>query len=201
MTSAVQEAKLKFLEIAAQTYASISPPTSAHLMLQRDAEVSSLGQARHAKASASCKACGTMLLPGLTAKKTIEGSEKAAKGSDRSRSKRRKSMLQTGEQSSQKWVRVDCLTCHHYTKISLDLVQRRKYNSRQTSAVQHADETGTTSANQASSSKSSNPNTSSKRRAKARKHGGLSAMLEKAKGTSPASPGFGLDLMDFMQQY
>lgn len=42
-------------------------------------------------------------------------------------------------------------------------------------------------------------NLSSKKRAKARKQGGLQAMLEKAKQAEAHSSGFGLDLMDLMK--
>ena len=55
-------------------------------------------------------------------------------------------------------------------------------------------------AEEAATSKIATSNASSKKRAKARKAGGLQAMLAKSKAKTSQSSGFGLDLMDFMKE-
>ena len=199
MASAAQDAKLKYLEASATMYACTSAPMSARLMLQRDLEVSSLSSSSHATDFITCKACGTTLLPGLTSKTTIESLRTANKCHDPSKCKRVEP-VRIDENLIQKWVRVECLTCHRYTKIALNAAKGGKLKSRQTSTVHIPRERAATHPSPATPLKASTSNVSSKQRAKARRQGGLSAMLEKSKADSAVPPGLGLDLMDLMKQ-
>ncbi|KAL9098227.1 MAG: hypothetical protein Q9163_006077 [Psora crenata] len=79
-------------------------------------------------------------------------------------------------------------------------IRGRKHNSQPTSTAHVTSGPAAASSSNAKHSKPSNPNTNSKHRAKARKQGNLSALLEKSKQASSASSGLGLDLMDLMKQ-
>ncbi|KAL9124146.1 MAG: hypothetical protein Q9217_006498 [Psora testacea] len=168
-------------------------------MHQRDSVASSLEHSKHAKAFASCKACGTMLLPGLTSKTTIESPGRSGKGPGQSKSRRVMPAL-IRDVTTQKSVRVECLICRRYTKTMLEAAKDGKNTLRQNAAGYVTKGPTNSLSSSTDAPKPSNPNIGSRQRAKARKKGSLSAMLEKSKETDSASPGIGLDLMDLMKQ-
>ena len=201
MADAAAEAKLRFLSASAHLYSATAPATSAQLMLQRRIEIA--GNARPKSndgSSSSCKACGTVLIPGWTSQtsRVDKGASKTANPKPGSK-----------KHSSGKhfpiplnYVRLKCLACHRFEDTPL-----RKPNTN----WQRETTKATSQATSPSDAKLNlDPELSpldkpsqaaSKRRARARKHkSGLQFMLEKSK--TPAAPpsGFGLDLLDLMKQ-
>ena len=199
MAIEAMEAKIKFLDASACHYSVIAPATSAHLMLQRNSEAADISIPLQVEGTRACRACGTVLIPGSTSRTSIV-CEKPTKTRIRSRELGKHDRAGTPMKS----VRVDCLICHRYEKKPLqgsggtNTKKPSVLNTRTIPSVTgSADKepldmpqfarVGTASA-------------SSKQRAKARKHGGLQAMLEKTKASVNSSPGFGLDLLDLMKQ-
>ena len=197
-TVAAQDAKLRFLEYSAQAYASTSASSmSAHLMRLRDSEASISSHAKkQASSVGSCKACGMLLMPGLTSRTTIESSDRTS--IKNSKARRAKPAI-TRERDQEKWVRIECLICHRYTKSMLDAVNSRKDERRPAPTASVGQGPAATSFGPRNQLNRPSVNTSSKQRAKARKQGSLSALLEKSKMTSNASSGLELDLMDLMK--
>ena len=196
MPDAAAEAKLRFLQASANLYAVTAPATSAQLMLQRHIEIAgNIRPQSNDGSSPSCKACGTILVPGRTSQ--ISRINKRASKTAESKSESRKH--DKGKLSSilEKYVRVKCLACHRFEDTPL---QKSKTKTPQ-KAISHA----TSSADarpilEPESIPLDRPNKAGKRRDRARKYkGGLQAMLEKSKSTATPS-GFGLDLLDLMKQ-
>ena len=197
MESETMEAKIKFLDAAACHYSVIAPATSAHLMLQRNSEAAV--NPTPVEEGRACKACGTILIPGSTSRTSIVH-EKATKNTIHSK----KHPKDDPAGIPMKFVRFDCLVCHRYERkplqgsrgpnIKKPSVSHTRtvpsvsgFADKRLSEMPQSARVGTTSA-------------SSKQRAKARKHGGLQAMLDKTKVSANASPGFDLDLLDLMKQ-
>lgn len=199
MADGAAEAKLRFLHASGHLYSATAPATSAQLMLQRHIEIAGNTRPKSNDAtSSSCKACGTVLVPGWTSQ--IDRVDKRAstmadpKPGSKKHTRRKLSIM------SNKYVRVKCLACHRFEDTPL---QKSKTSSNSETAK---------AASQVTSSSDPDPNLdpesrmldkptkASKRRERARKHkSGLQAMLEKSK--APAAPsGFGLDLLDLMKQ-
>lgn len=191
------EAKIKFLDAAACHYSLIAPATSAHLMLQRSSEASDNPVA--VERSSACRACGTILIPGSTSRTRVVHSD-----STKNKVPTKKSVKNDRAGTRNKLVRIDCLICHRYERQPLQgssgpnvkkpsmlnartVPSVRGFAAKEPSDMPQSARVGTASA-------------SSKQRAKARKHRGLQAMLEKTKVSANPSPGFGLDLLDLMKQ-
>ena len=193
----VLETKIQFLDAAACHYSMITPATSAHLMLQRHFEVAN--NSVPVQKSGACRACGTILIPGSTSRTSIVHEQPT---------KTKVHSKKHGKDDSAKkpirFLRVDCLICHRYERKPLQGSSRPNvkkpsvfdtgtlpsvsgFADKEPSDMPQSARVGTASA-------------SSKQRAKARKHGELQAMLEKTKGSTNSSPGFGLDLLDLMKQ-
>ena len=193
------EAKTKFLDSSACYYSVIAPATSAHLMLQRNFEAADNSVPLQVKGSRACRACGTILIPGSTSRTSIVH-EKATKTRIRSRKHGKDDRAGTPIKS----VRVDCLICHRYEKKQLqdsrgtNIKKPSVLNTRTVPSVSGFADKELSDMPQ--SARVGTASASSKQRAKARKHGGLQAMLEKTKVSVNSSPGFGLDLLDLMKQ-
>ena len=196
VANAMDISRGKFLTAAANHYASIVPATSAQLLSQNVSEIAEGNSRMNMNdASAACKACGTILVPGWTSRTTIldkgrlEKSQKSRTGSHR----------QTKDgRHVDKFLRADCLKCYRYLEEPLPELRR---SNRKPALVTNP--SGTSAAHKSSPSSTAKPtttNTRSKQRAKARKHGGLQAMLEKSKASADAGPGYGLNLLDLMKQ-
>ena len=196
MDTGTMEAKIKFLDAAACRYSMIAPATSAHLMLQRNSEVAD--NSIPVEGAATCRACGTILIPGSTSRTSIVHA-KATKTKVRFR----KHGKDDGAGALIKFVRVDCLICQRYERKPLqvsggtNIKKPSVSNTRTVPPVRFANEEPS---DRPQSARVGTTSASSKQRAKARKHGGLQAMLEKTKVSASSSPGFGLDLLDFMKQ-
>lgn len=206
MVNEAAEAKLRFLEASARHYASSAPETSAHLMAQRNIEAADNGLSPSRKQfNGSCKGCGSILLPGWTSRTSI-----VRKGGKVKVGAKKKPRSNASDLA--RYLRVDCLICYRYEERPLKGLKPKSKHPLQISSEQaligsEPQETSTriydastSSTDQVKASKPLAPNTNSKKRAKARKQGGLQAMLEKSKASTGPSSGFGLDLMDLMKQ-
>lgn len=208
MASAILNARLKFLDASAHHYSGVAPATSAHLMLERmtmaaDNEIAS---PKGADWNTACGACGTIRIPGWTSRTTIVDPTKPKKGS---KTKKKNEPSGTAKRPAEKHVVIECLKCHRKTTTPMQTSHGHRFgrppshNAASTSGPNSAEPVPLSAPTvQDQAQVSPNPisvNSSSKKRAQARKHGGLQAMLEKSKG-SESSSGFGLDLMDFMKQ-
>lgn len=199
MAIEAMEAKIKFLDASACYYSVIAPATSAHLMLQRNSEAADNSVPLQIEGCRACRACGTILIPGCTSRTRIVR-EKATKTRIRSREHGRDNRAGTLIKS----VRVDCLICHRYEKKPLqdsdgtNIKKPSVLDTRTVPSVSGSADKEPSDMPQAA--RLGTPSASSKQRAKARKHGGLQAMLEKTKASGTSSSGFGLDLLDLMKQ-
>lgn len=209
MVNEAAEAKVRFLEASARHYASSAPETSAHLMAQRNIAAAESGVSLNkTQSSGSCKACGSTFIPGWTSRTSI-----TTKGGKVKRAKvGSKKKLRTNASDLPKYLKVDCLICYRYEERLLQGSRDKSKNplhvspkearirseAQQSSSRTHDSSVAFTRQVQASEPLATN--TSSKKRAKARKQGGLQAMLEKSKASTGPSSGFGLDLLDLMKQ-
>lgn len=199
MADVATAAKLRFLNASAHYYSTSAPATSAHLMLQRNLEVADNGLVlREEEGDGSCRACGSILIPGRTSRTSIVSGE-VSKSKARSKKHR-------GEREVEKpikFMKTDCLVCHRFEKKPLQPTDSSIKKSGKATAQPTpltVTRAGVTDPASPQSLKPATTNASSKQRAKARKHGGLQAMLEKSKASSIPSSGFGLDLLDLMKQ-
>lgn len=197
MADTAAEAKLRFLHAAGHLYSATAPATSAQLMLQRHLEMAGNAEPRgNDGSSSSCKACGTVLIPGWTSQ-TSRVDKRAANPKPGSKKHTRAKPSPIAD----KYVRVKCLACHRFEDTPL---QKSKPSSNSETAKATSQATSSSDAKlqlDPESSPLDNSSKASKRRERARKHkSGLQAMLEKSKLPTAPSSGFGLDLLDFMKQ-
>ena len=190
MAIEAMEAKTKFLDASACHYAVIAPAISAHLMLQRNSEAADNSVPLQLEGSRACRACGTILIPGSTSRTSILR-EKATKTRIHLREHGKDGRAGTPV----KWLRVDCLICHRYEKKPLQPPGLKAQTAPSVSGFANKKPSDMTQ-----SARVGTASAGSKQRAKARKHGGLQAMLEKTKASANSSRGFGLDLLDLMKQ-
>lgn len=200
MVDTAAEAKLRFLHAAGHLYSATAPATSAQLMLQRHLEMAgSAGPKGHDGSSSSCKACGTVLIPGWTSQ--ISRVDKRASKMANPKPGSKKHTRAKRSPIADKYVRVKCLACHRFEDTPL---QKSKPSSNSETAKATSQATSSSDAKlqlDPESSPLDNSSKASKRRERARKHkSGLQAMLEKSKLPAAPSSGFGLDLLDFMKQ-
>lgn len=185
------EARIRFLNDSARLFQTLAPSTSAHLMLERNNIVR-----ENEKASSRlqlkdvCKACGTILIPDMTSKIEIIGPHVP---------KKRNASMTSASVNAEK---TECLVCRR-------VVRTRRPNANK--AIKPLSSLGL-SRGPASNvdiqiryaktviEKPASVNASSKKRARARKQGGLQALLERSKEKDVNSSSSGLDLMDFMKQ-
>ncbi len=199
MADVAAEAKLRFLRASAHLYSATVPATSAQLMLQRHIEIASNARPKSNDApNSSCRACGTVLIPGWTSQisRVDKQASKVATPEPGSKKHTRGKLSPI----SKKCVRVKCLACHRFEDALLPK-SKTSSDSGKAKATSQATSSSDHKPNQDSESGPlDKPNKASKRRERARKHNsGLQAMLEKSK--APAAPsGFGLDLLDLMKQ-
>lgn len=207
------QARLKFLDAAAHFYASTAPSTSAQLMRERQDFVADNDiKLRKAEVRGSCQACGTIPIPGSTSQTCV-----VVDPIKKSRSQRRKrggnddtARITQGGGEAHNLVIRKCLACHRSTRIPILLpLKPSERNAGRQSNAQGAPQPDSLPGKAKKSGgglledeaphQPSPANSSSKKRAKARKPGGLQAMLDKHKATQSQSSGFGLDLLDIMK--
>ena len=190
------------MDVAARFYSFTAPATSAHLMLQRNLEVASDPKSsRKGKSGGSCEGCGTILVPGWTSRTSITSKTAPERPTSTDKAKKRRRRPVGG---LNKTVRIDCLICHRFGEVTLPPLSRSKAigDTMAKSQTIPSMTANTTAASPVpkESPKLATSNASSKQRAKARKQGGLQAMLAKSKSSASPASGFGLDLSDLMKQ-
>lgn len=183
--------QLNFLKDSASSLSSSSPSTAAHLLAGHNHilhnDFKSLNQ-RHQEYC--CGACGTIRSPETS--KTIQIKKKKSK--------------RTGVSTDGTTI-YKCLRCHRRTvkPVRKEPVRSKVLPKPTTTTVEAsvsttASSTDKTVSEQSASSEPANKtaeNASSKKRAKARKQGGLQAMLASKQQSQSASSS--LDLFDFLQ--
>ena len=192
------DARMRFLKASAYEYASSAPTTSAHLMSQINTEgVGEESLLEKDSSNAICKSCGTISIPGRTSRSTIAEKQKPM-GGQRSKSKIERKRKVPSPRI--KHIRTECLICYRYDEKRLDqLAHKGSRAPRATVSSTAIEYISPSTILQQPSGPTTNKN-GGKKRAKARKQGGLQAMLEKAKASTASSSGFGLDLLDMMKQ-
>lgn len=209
------QAKLKFLDAASHFYSSTAPATSAQLMRERQDFVATKNiKLREAEVRGSCQACGTIYIPGSTSKTCIVIEPRK---SNKPRSQRRKhggdgdpTPIAWGPGEAHKIVIQKCLACHRSTRTPMLLPskpsegnvsgQSNAHGAPQPDSLPGEVKKLEGAPIEAKAPKQpSSANSSSKKRAKARKAGGLLAILDKYKSTQSQSSSLGLDLMDIMK--
>ncbi|KAM0803006.1 hypothetical protein BDR22DRAFT_841142 [Usnea florida] len=200
MADVGREARLNFLHAAAHLYSTIAPATSAQLMLRRHTEIAGNSKSKSdEKSSSSCKACGTILIPGWTSQISrvdkrllqVADPKPQSKGHTRGRT----------SATLEKHIRVKCLSCHRFDDFPLpkpDTGRTNKDAKATSRAISPSDPKPLLNQELNSHDK---PSKASKRRERVRKHkSGLQAMLERSKAPAAPPSGFGLDIWDLMKQ-
>lgn len=195
------DARIHFLDNSARLLQGVAPSTSAHLMHERDAVAEEHGKnLSKTQLKDICRACGTILVPDVTLKAdVIEPCNK--------RSRKKRKTDRTLQEPRSKQTRTECLCCRRVTLSPLQRTRQQESGkgdwgaapAKKPQFAMVGSELPTSSAKM-QPAKPESANASSKKRAKARKQGGLQALLEKSKGLQSRSAGPGLDLMDFMKE-
>ena len=190
MASPELPSRLRYLNDSAHLLASTAPEISKYLMSRRNALIfeNNIEQSASQRREV-CGACGAIMIIGWEGTLQIESQ----------RSRRDKKGRRNGNAATRaKAVVYTCESCGRETRHQLnDTPIRHKSVSSSSIALlaSHQASLITSTANTATPS----ANSSSKKRAKARKQG-LEAILARQKATEAKTSGFGLDLMDFMKK-
>lgn len=187
MSSPEVRARLRYLNDSAHLLATIAPSTSRHLQSRCDALISEKElDSSDAHRQNACAACGTIMILGWEG--TMQTKPRP--------SRRRKAQHDGQAVKHTKALIYECKTCYQKTRFPFSgppQVTRDKATSYDSRAL------STSELLIKPSPVSLATKSSGKKRAKARKRGGLEALLA-AKGTNREVSGFGLDLMDFMKK-
>jgi RNase P subunit RPR2 len=189
MASAELSARLCYLNDSAHVLAKTAPTTSRHLISRRNALMfeneldPSEAQRRNA-----CGTCGTIMILGWEG--TMQTETQLSRGKK----------LQPHGQGAKptKALIYNCETCGRKSRFPLNHPsQTNRHRSVSSNSRPISTSQFLTRPNSASSALEAKPG--SKKRTKARKRGGLEALLASRK-IGPESSGFGIDLMDLMKK-
>ena len=199
MADVGREARLNFLHASAHLYSTIAPATSAQLMLQRHIEIAGNAKSKSDDgSSSSCKACGTILIPGWTSQTSIVDKRAIQMPNSKPRPKRhtRGRISATPE----KHIRVKCLACHRFDDFPLPKPDTGRTN-KEAKATSRAISSDPKPSLDQELNPHDKPSRASKRRERVKKHkSGLQVMLERSKAPAASPSGFGLDIWDLMKQ-
>lgn len=202
MATANTSQRLRYLNKSAHILNNASPAVSAQLMSQFykvafDNEIDiSDAQKREA-----CGGCGSLLIPGWTGSVSMAGKDSSKKRQYQAPKTTPSPVVEEKSQPDNEMIYA-CSTCGRETR---QVVARRPKTQVQPSQSRIVNSDGQLldlpKGALGDVSKSKATNTSSRRRAKARKQGGLRALLSKkqAQTNSNQSKDFGLDLMDILK--
>lgn len=187
MASSELSARLLYLNSSAHVLSTEATSTSRYLMARHNSLIFNASLERpDSHRQEACGSCGNMMIMGWQATLRVQ-------------SQRIRRQKGNTKRSCPKEIVLNCEVCDRNTRISLNPVAPR-YTVRPTkNATQERKRLGEAAVQPESNSGTVSANSSSKRRAKARK-GGLGALLASKKASDTASTGFGLDLMDFMKK-
>ncbi|KAI9862165.1 MAG: hypothetical protein M1813_004941 [Trichoglossum hirsutum] len=203
--------RLRYLNDAAHLLTVKSPAVSAQLLSQYN-KIALKNELNppDARRRGICGACGSIMVPGWTCHIHSQGEESPRK----TRRKRQKSkshnaapslvLTPDGIEMNELRVLYKCQVCGRTTR---QIVPKKRASGRpaRITAVPHpltanpSIPAGNLDSNKVEPAKVASANASSKKRAKARKQGGLQALLAKKKEGGEQKGDFGLDLMDLMK--
>jgi ribonuclease MRP protein subunit SNM1 len=201
MASSDLTARLRYLNDSAYLLTTTAPTTSKFLMSKCNSLMFDNGiEQSESQKRKVCGACGTIMILGWVGKVEVE-SQQARWGKNtprRATRDRARAMV------------YECESCGRKTRVSISS-PTSKYkalsisNTKHSSSITQASNTSLLPSSptlpQPTSNISSAPSSTSKKRSKARKQGGLKAILARQRATdSRGSSGFGLDLLDFMKK-
>lgn len=186
-------ARLRYLNDSAHLLVATAPSTSRYMMSSCNALMfdRNIDQSETQRRKI-CGACGTIMILGWEGTVQLESQKQRRKENDKKKD----------APNARKAIVYKCEACSRKTRFPIPPpVPRNKIRAQR---QMPSSGTGATNLPQAkASSTTSTPlstNASSKKRAKARKQGGLGAILAQRKASEPSRSGFGLDLMDFMKK-
>lgn len=189
------DAKIRFLDRAAQNYALKAPSLSTHIMLERAATAGKFDTIESKQDRKDvCRACGTLLIPGITSRVSMSSGR-----SSKIVSKVSKRKDQSKSMQSEKYLETHCLACHRFSKVAIRPSKRQSLGEQD-----HFPTDGKVQSSAATDMEKELPvtpkavNVSSKR-TKARKKGDLQALVQRTKESNQTNS-FGLDLMDFIKE-
>ena len=186
MASLDLTARLRYLNDSAHLLATTAPATSKYLMLKCNSLMfdNSIEQPEAYKRKA-CGACGTIMILGWEGKLEVE-SGRAQRGKRKTTTDGTRAMVYR------------CESCGSKTRLN---VSTSPSSSQKHKSISHAKLTSSTLQTSNASTLSANTPPQAKKRTKARKQGGLEAILARQKAAeSRGLSGFGLDLLDFMKK-
>lgn len=199
-TTSATQARLRFLNEAADVLIASSPATSALLGVQHDCLERNSGRPRHARDKTNCNACGAVLIPSWSCKRTKDLPKDGL--TTRSR-KSNAAALSRSHAPTFKCFTCGSRSCSTATRTSTSQCPPTDKTSREkTGLTQDAPAIGKTSLTTVATpspngtEKLATSTDPARKRTRARKTGGLQALLLKSKVAPPAS---GLDLMDFLK--
>jgi len=192
MESQELAARLRFLNDSAYLLSSMAPATSRYLMSTRNSIIfdRAMEDTSSQKNQTICGACGTIMGAGSEITVRVRSQ----------RSKRKKTVTAKEGHIRSKDIVYTCECCSRETRIKIPLAQSREHvKPTQASHIPATIQQSTPLPAKPESSLGPAPSTS-KKRAIARKRGGLDAILANKKATDAHQSGFGLDLLDFMKK-
>jgi RNase P subunit RPR2 len=200
--------RLRYLNDAAHLLAVESPAVSAQLLSQyKKIALENVLNPPDARRRDICGACGSIMVPGWTCHVRSQPRRKTPRKRRKSKSRKTAPSLALkidGIETNELKMVYNCQVCGRITRQILPKKQPPRRPTRITavphpSIVNPSTPTRNLDSNKVESVKVASLNASSKKRAKARKQGGLQALLAKKKEGSEQRGGFGLDLMDLMK--
>ena len=200
MAGSATQAKLRFLLSSGHLYAATAPATSAQLMLQHHTEIAGAPSLKRSDdPGQSCKACGTISIPGWTSQ--ISRIDKRAPKMAKRKPGPRKHVTGQLPARSEICIRVKCLVCHRFEDTPLQKTKTSRDKDREKATLQATFPLDAMSNPDPNSSPLEKSTKASRRRERARNHkSGLQAMLDKSRAPATTSLGLGLDLMDLMKE-
>lgn len=189
------ELRLQFLSRAANVLAIPAPTASANLgaahralITANDMDLEMQGKELDAMRRSNCGGCGSVMVPGMTCRVSVQSERQSKKAQSKAPKK----------EEPRKKVVYTCSRCDRKTAQVLPSRPPKHMSAAQAKAKssQAPQPASTAPLMEQENKVAKSVNATSKQRKKARK-GGLQAMLDKSKASTP-SPG-GLDLMDFLQ--
>ena len=190
------DAKIKFLDRAAQTYALRVPSLSAQIMLERAETAEKLRPLESKKEGKDfCRACGTLLVSGLTSRVCLK-----LGGNTRRVSKASKRKDHSNSTRSEKSLETHCLACHRFSKVAILSSKRQSFGERD--GLPADDKVQSSAGIDIENNTPAAPKavTVGSKRAKTRRKGGLQGLVQRTKESQQTNTSFGLGLMDFMKE-
>jgi RNase P subunit RPR2 len=188
MGSSELSARLRYLHDSAHLLATTSPAASRHLMSKSTSLMFEHDLEPEAQRQRVCSACGTIMILGWESTLQMESQKLRGRTRIKKAGSPRKTMVYT------------CNSCGRATRFTVVAPSsKRKTVLAKSNSLKTAVLTTTQAEAVPSSSFAPSSNSNSKKRAKRRKQS-LDAILAMKQTSEASSPGYGLDLEDFMKK-